>query len=189
MNENFNENNIQNTETEPQSAAPQYVPANQQYAAPQTAPQQPVYQPQQPVYQPQQQYYQAPPQQQYYQPQYAQPQYNQQQYNYGYQQQVNIAEYNKNYQMVDEAFSKGLAAAIMCGFPVASIIAIVFGSRSLDLVEKLRRHAAANGFKPSGRNIAAKVLGMVGKIVGIVATVIYGIYMFAFTVALMSAPY
>lgn len=91
--------------------------------------------------------------------------------------------------MVDEAFSKGLAAAIMSCFPVASIIAIVFGSRALELVEMLRGHAAANGFKPSGKNIAAKVLGKVGKIVGIVMTSIWGFYFFALTIALLSTPY
>lgn len=78
---------------------------------------------------------------------------------------------------VDAAFSKSLAATIMCGFPVASIIAISFGSAGLDLVENAKRLAATRGVKTSGKIVAATVLGKIGKIAGIVMTAFWGFYL------------
>lgn len=82
----------------------------------------------------------------------------------------------ENNAMVNSAFGKGLAATILAWFPITSIIAIFLGSASTKLVAKLRDHATANGIKPSGKNIAAKILGMVGKIGGIAMTVFWVIY-------------
>lgn len=82
----------------------------------------------------------------------------------------------ENYAMVNSAFSKGLAAAIIASLPIGSIIAIFLGNSSLKLVANLRNHAAYNGIKPSGKNIAAKILGMVGKITGIVMTAVWAYY-------------
>ena len=78
---------------------------------------------------------------------------------------------------VEEAFGKSLAATIMCSFPVASIIAIVFGSKGLELVEKAKMSAATSGAKLSGKSIAATILGKIGKIAGIVMTVFWGLYL------------
>ena len=79
---------------------------------------------------------------------------------------------------VDAAFGKSLAATIMCGFPIASIIAIIFGSAGLNLVEEAKSLAAARGVRPSGKNIAATVLGKIGKIAGIIMTAFWGVYLF-----------
>jgi len=79
--------------------------------------------------------------------------------------------------LVDSAFGKSLAATIMCGFPIASIIAIFFGVAGLNLVEQAKALAAQRGVKPSGKNIAATVLGKIGKIVGIVMTAFWGFYL------------
>ena len=87
---------------------------------------------------------------------------------------------------VDEAFSKSLAATIMCGFPVASIIAISFGSTGLTLVENAKKVAAERGVKPSGKNIAANVLGKIGKIAGIVMTAFWGFYLLLILIILLS---
>lgn len=90
--------------------------------------------------------------------------------------QQNSPAETENYSMVNSAFVKGLVATILASLPIGSIIAIFLGSASTKLVAKLRDHAAANGIKPSGKNIAAKILGMVGKIEGIVMTVVWAYY-------------
>ena len=87
--------------------------------------------------------------------------------------------------LVDSAFGKTLAATIMCGFPIASIIAIFMGSTGLGLVEQAKALAAQRGVKPSGKNVAANVLGKIGKIVGIVMTCWWAFY-FIFIVFLFS---
>ena len=74
------------------------------------------------------------------------------------------------------AFGKSLAAAIMAWFPICSIIAIILGSGGLKMVKRANELAAHYGVSAGGKTVAAKVLGMVGKIAGIVMTVIYSIY-------------
>ena len=66
-------------------------------------------------------------------------------------------------QAVNDAFGKCLAAAIMCQFPVASIIAIFFGFQGLNMLENAKAMAAGAGISVGGKAIAAKILGMVGK--------------------------
>lgn len=91
----------------------------------------------------------------------------------------------ENYSMVNSAFVKGLVAAILSSLPIGSIVAIFLGSASTKLVAKLRDHAAANGIKPSGKNIAAKILGLVGKIEGIVMTVYWAIFFVIYVIWLI----
>lgn len=74
------------------------------------------------------------------------------------------------------AFGKSLAAAIMAWFPICSIIAIILGSGGLKRVKRANELAAHYGVSAGGKNVAAKILGMVGKIAGIVMTVIYSLY-------------
>ncbi len=88
---------------------------------------------------------------------------------------------------VEAAFGKSLAATIMCGFPVASIIAIIFGSAGLNLVEQAKNLAAQRGVKPSGKCVAATVLGKIGKIAGIVMTAFWGFYMFILLMIIANA--
>ena len=76
-------------------------------------------------------------------------------------------------QAVNDAFGKCLAAAIMCQFPVASIIAIFFGFQGLNMLENAKAMAANAGVSAGGKAVAAKILGMVGKIGGIVVTACY----------------
>ena len=90
-------------------------------------------------------------------------------------------------QCVDAAFGKSLAATIMCGFPVASIIAIIFGSTGLNLAENAKVMAAQRGVKPSGKNVAATVLGKIGKIAGIVMTAFWGFYLFIILMIIATA--
>ena len=103
---------------------------------------------------------------------------NQNQYYYAPAQQPIIPSDPEADAYVDAAFSKSLAATIMCSFPVASIIAIFFGSAGLDLVEKAKYLAAQRGVRLSGKNIAATILGKIGKIAGIVMTAFWGFYFF-----------
>lgn len=86
---------------------------------------------------------------------------------------------------VDAAFGKALASAIMCEFPIASIIAIIFGCKALSMMETAKAVAASMGIKPSGKLIAVNILGKIGKIAGIIMTIFWGIYLI-FLLALMS---
>ncbi len=78
--------------------------------------------------------------------------------------------------LVDGAFARNLAATIMGWFPIASIIAIVLSFKGLNMVKEANALAANYGVEAGGKNVAAKVLGIIGKIVGIVYTCIWGIY-------------
>ena len=76
----------------------------------------------------------------------------------------------------DSAFGKGLGATIMAWFPVASIIAIITGSKALSAVEAAQTLAASCGTSAGGKCVAAKILGKIGKIGGIVMTAFWGFY-------------
>lgn len=77
---------------------------------------------------------------------------------------------------VENEFGRALAATICSAFPVASIVAIVLGVRALEAWKKATAAAAEHGFKLTGKNIAVRVLALVGKIAGIVMTAFWGIY-------------
>lgn len=115
-------------------------------------------------YQPQ---YQQP---QYQQPQYQQPQYQQPQYQQP-QQSNNLP--TDIQQRINAIFGKALAAAIMSEFPVASIIAIFFGNNALKEIMELMDICRSMGVRLPGKLVAARILGIVGKISGIVCTCIY----------------
>lgn len=138
-------------------------------------PAQPVYQ--QPVYQEpvnQQPVYQQPVYQQpvYQQPVYQQPVYQQPAYQQpAYQQPIPQLK-----ELGDSAFGKGLAAAIMAEFPVTSIIAIIMGSKAQNLAAQAEAMAARYGVSAGGKCIAGKIMGKIGKIMGIVLTVFYAFY-------------
>ena len=85
-----------------------------------------------------------------------------------------------------EAFGKSLAAAIMAWFPVCSIIAIIFGSIGIKMARRSDELAAHYGVGTSGKAIAAKILGKIGNIGGIVMTAIYSIYFIVIILALGS---
>ncbi len=80
--------------------------------------------------------------------------------------------------LIDSAFGKSLTSTIICGLPVGSIIAIVLGSAGLNLVDEAKRLAAQRGAMPGGKNVAATVLGKIGKIAGIVMTIWWAFYIF-----------
>ncbi len=100
-----------------------------------------------------------------YQPQYQQPQYQQ-------PQQSNLLPAEIQ-QRINAIFGKALAAAIMSEFPVASIIAIFFGNNALKEVNSLMDICRSMGIRLPGKLVAARILGIVGKISGIVCTCIY----------------
>jgi len=89
--------------------------------------------------------------------------------------------------LVENAFGKGLAATIMCGFPIASIIAISFGSTAIGMVDQARQMAAQRGVNISGKNIAAQILGKIGKIAGIVMTAFWAFYIFMLVIIMIAA--
>ena len=81
--------------------------------------------------------------------------------------------------LVKSAFSKGLASVIMAEMPVASIIAIFMGNKALKLADSANALAAQYGISAGGKCVAAKVLGEIGKIVGIVMTILWPFYIIA----------
>ena len=79
---------------------------------------------------------------------------------------------------VNSAFGKGLAAAILAEFPIGSIIAIALGSGAANMAEQANAMAASRGTSAGGKNVAARVLGLVGKFAGIGFTIFWAIYFF-----------
>ena len=74
------------------------------------------------------------------------------------------------------AFGKALASVIISWLPIGSIIAIILSSGALKLVKRANELAAHYGISAGGKAIAAKILGIVGKVSSIVVTVIYALY-------------
>ena len=97
----------------------------------------------------------------------------------------------QNYSQVTEsansAFGKGLAATIMAEFPVTSLIAIFMGAAGLKKVKQTNEMAAYYGIKAPGKNIAAKVLSMIGLITGIAMTAFWSLYFFIFAIAILAS--
>ena len=78
--------------------------------------------------------------------------------------------------LIQDTFGKALASAICASFPVASIVAIFLGNSALDNWKHATALAKQYGFTLTGKNIPVRVLGLVGKIAGIVMPAFWGIY-------------
>lgn len=78
--------------------------------------------------------------------------------------------------LTNSAFAKGLAAAIMCSFPIASIVAIILGFGAKSTATQASNLAAQYNCEYPGKGVAAKILGLIGGIAGIVMTVIWFFY-------------
>ena len=92
-------------------------------------------------------------------------------------------------EVVSGAFSKGLASVIMAWFPVASILAIVFGIISKRRVNQADALSAKYGISAGGRNIAAKVMSIIGIIAGSVMTgfwAFYGVFIVLYALLIFS---
>ena len=93
----------------------------------------------------------------------------------GYEVQDNRAEMEaRGY--ADAAFGKTLASVILTGFPVGSIIAIILGAIGLKYVDKADEIATNYGVSAGGKRLAAKIMGKIGLISGIVMAVIWTVY-------------
>ena len=109
-----------------------------------------------------------------------QPQYNQQQYTYP---QNDYPQYNQPYPApgAPDFLPKAIAAVIMSEFPVASIIAIVFGAHNrADIQDYL-----AMGGKMTPKVRVSHILSTVGLWMGVGMTIFYGVY-FLYFLGLMS---
>ena len=89
--------------------------------------------------------------------------------------------------LVDEAFSKALTSTIMAVFPITSIIAIFFSSKSKKLIKEAETLARKNNYALSGKIKAAKILSTIGTIAGLVLTGYYLIEFFAVLIAVFSS--
>ena len=97
----------------------------------------------------------------------------------------------QNYSQVTEsansAFGKGLAATIMAEFPVTSVVSIFLGAAGLKKVKQTDEMAAYYGIKAPGKNIAAKVLSMIGLIAGIAMTAFWSFYFFIIVMVVLAS--
>ena len=119
----------------------------------------------------------------YQQPTYQQPVYQQPVYQQPYQPVAYAQPTNQTPQEITEkagsAFGKSLAATIMAWFPITSIIAIIMGAIGLKLANSNNEHASRLGVSAGGKNVAAKILGIVGLVGGIVMTIFWPVYIIA----------
>ena len=109
-----------------------------------------------------------------YQPQYNQP-YNQPQYP---QPQNDYPQYGQQLPEIDtpDFLPKAIATVVMSQFPVASIIAIVFGANN----KRNIRDYLAMGGKMTPKVRVSHILSTVGLWLGVGATIIYGFYLLYF---------
>ena len=109
-----------------------------------------------------------------YQPQYNQP-YNQTQYP---QPQYDYPQYGQQLPEIDtpDFLPKAIATVVMSQFPVASIIAIVFGANN----KRNIRDYLAMGGKMTPKVRVSHILSTVGLWLGVGATIIYGFYLLYF---------
>ena len=95
--------------------------------------------------------------------------------NYNYQQQS--GEYRIK-QLADSAFGKGLASVIMSGFPIVSIFAIFMAIAGKKASNEADALAKTMNVSAGGKNIAARILSIIGLVESIVCTCIYAFYFF-----------
>ena len=109
-----------------------------------------------------------------YQPQYNQP-YNQPQYP---QPQNDYPQYGQQLPEIDtpDFLPKAIATVVMSQFPVASIIAIVFGANN----KRNIRDYLAMGGKMTPKVRVSHILSTVGLWLGVGATILYGFYLLCF---------
>lgn len=89
--------------------------------------------------------------------------------------------------LVGSAFGKSLASVIIAGFPISSIIAIILSCSGQSKLKAAQELAARMGVSAGGKAVAAKVLGIIGKIAGIVCTAIYGLYFLTILAVIINA--
>lgn len=80
-------------------------------------------------------------------------------------------------QRIDNIFGKALAATIMAEFPIASIIALIFGKNALIEILSLIEECTARGIRYPGKLRAAKILATIGKFAGLGFTIFWGAYL------------
>ena len=74
------------------------------------------------------------------------------------------------------AFGQALASVILAWYPIGSLIALILGSSALKKVRRANELAERYGVSAGGKIIAAKIMGKIGKISGIVLTIFYSLY-------------
>ena len=85
------------------------------------------------------------------------------------------------------AFGQALASVIMSWYPVTSIIALILSISALKKVKKANALAERCGISAGGKIIAAKIMGTIGKISGIVMTIFWSLYILLLIAVIGSA--
>ena len=88
--------------------------------------------------------------------------------------------------LASSAFGKGLAGTIIAHVPIASIVSIFLSASALSKSKKASEIGNQYGFKAPGKNIAARVLSIIGLAQSIFFTFLWSIYFFT-VVAVISA--
>lgn len=106
-----------------------------------------------------------------YQPVYEQPVYQQPTY-----QQPNALPFDIQ-QGIEKAFSKSLAAIIMSGlgFPIVSLIGMIFGSGALKIITELYSNCTLAGVTAPGKLKTAKILATIAKWLGLANTIMWAL--------------
>ena len=103
----------------------------------------------------------------------------------GYEVQSNSAEALAR-ECADSSFGNTLASVIMAWWPVTSIIAIILGSIGLKSVNRAEELEANYGVSAGGKKVAAKIMGKIGPIGGIVMTAFWFIYFLIIFIAILA---
>lgn len=91
------------------------------------------------------------------------------------------------YADISSALTMGIVAACLCEWPFASIAAIIIGFLGKKKVDAATDVYTQLGVPVPGKRIPARILCLVGAIVGIVMTVVWAIYFTAICAACICA--
>lgn len=84
------------------------------------------------------------------------------------------------------AFGKGLASVIMSAFPILCFVAIFLGGSAVSQSKSASALALQNGVSAGGKCVAARILGIIGLILGILMTLFWVLYIIIIVVAIGS---
>ncbi len=82
--------------------------------------------------------------------------------------------------LADSAFGKALASLICSAFPVASFIAIFLAASGLSKSKKASKLAENYGVSAGGKNIAARIMSIIGLVESISMTAFWAFYIMYF---------
>ncbi len=89
--------------------------------------------------------------------------------------------------LANSAFGKGLASVIMAEFPILCFIAIFLGGSAASRAKSASALALQNGVSAGGKCVAAKILGTIGMILGIIMSLFWVLYIIIIIIAVIGS--